>query len=88
MRGYGFKGYWQNKLVSADFAGYTIRKRLFLQFSKEKSLLGTPIKSHDKYGKGYPEWKAVKEVLNLESHGASIFTRKKDFVPKTHRKIV
>lgn len=74
--------------VSADYAGYTIRKRLFMQFSKD-GITAEPVKTHSKDGSGgLLHWLPVKDVLELENHGASIFTRKKDFVRNTHRRIL
>jgi len=85
---YGYEGYWQNKLISADYAGYTIRKRLFLQFSKDPDIIGIPVQTHHKEAEdGLKKWKPVKDVLNLTNHGKSIFGRKKPFVPKSHRRI-
>jgi DNA (cytosine-5)-methyltransferase 1 len=76
--------HFDETLVSADFGGRTIRKRLFLQFSKYKGLLGTPIKTHSKEN---GSWLPVKDVLDLRNYGASIFTRKKPLVANTHRRI-
>lgn len=78
---YKYKGYWKDVLCSADFGGYTIRKRLFIQFSKDENKIGIPQKTTAS------NWKPVKEVLELDNLGSSIFTRKKPFVWKTHRRI-
>ena len=73
-------------LVSADYGGVTIRKRLFLQFSREQ-LIGDPIQTHSKCGVTHIKWRAVKEVLELDNVGKSIFARVRPFVESTHRRI-
>ena len=73
--------------TSADYAGYTIRKRLFMQFSRIP-VLGIPVQTHSAKGGKYKQWLPVKDVLDLNNHGKSIFTRKKPFVPNTHRRIL
>lgn len=79
---YFVPNYYEDVLVSADFGGRTIRKRLFLQFAKNKDLIGIPVKTHTK-----DCWLPVKDVLDLRNYGASIFTRKKPLVENTHKRI-
>lgn len=78
-------------LNSADYGGYTIRTRFFGQFSKDPDLISWPAKTHSKDPKkeknGLKQWKAVKDVLDLEDHGQSIFDRKKPFAKATYERI-
>jgi DNA (cytosine-5)-methyltransferase 1 len=76
-------------LNSADYGGYTIRTRYFGQFSKDSDLIAWPKQTHAKKadpGKGLKQYKAVKDVLDLEDHGRSIF-RKKPLSDKTYERI-
>lgn len=84
---YFHEEYFDELLVAADYGARTIRKRLFLQFSKNHKLIGIPVKTHCKEGKNGKKWLPVKDVLDLTSLGKSIFNRKKPLVPKTHRRI-
>jgi len=85
---YSFKGFYQDSLVSADFGGVTIRKRLFLQFAKTQELIGIPKQTHCKQGVNGTVWKPVRDVLDLTNYGKSILDRKKPLVPKTHKNIL
>ena len=78
---------------SADHGAYTSRERYFGQFAK----IGLPIKwpetTHSKkpdsgglFG-SKAKWKPVREVLDLEDEGRSIFTRKKPLSEKTLERI-
>lgn len=84
---YFSEDYLEDVLVSADYGGRTIRKRLFLQFAKNPDHLATPKQTHCKYGKKGKKWLPVRDILELHDIGDSMFTRKKDFVWKTHRRI-
>lgn len=77
----------EDVLISADYGGVTIRKRLFLQFSKDVNLIGIPVQTHCKSGESLPKWRAVKEVLELDNVGKSIFNRKRPLVPSSHKRI-
>lgn len=79
--------YYDDTLIAADFGGRTIRKRLFLQFSKDARFIGIPVQTHCKNGENGEKWLPVKDVLDLNNHGNSIFTRKKPFVKNTHKRI-
>lgn len=79
--------HYEASLISADYGGVTIRKRLFLQFAKDSSHIGIPQQTHSKSGTEYAQWRAVKEVLEMNNYGNSIFTRKRPFVLATHRRI-
>lgn len=63
---------------SADHGAFQSRKRFFAQFSKPHIPIRWPKSTHDK-----SNYRPVREVLNLKSHGESIFGRKKEFVPAT-----
>ncbi len=69
---------------SADFGAYTSRKRYFAQFVKPKYQIKWPEPTHarkvhktDLFHNGLKPWKPVKEVLQLDKHGESIFNRTK-----------
>lgn len=79
--------HYDDTLISADFGGRTIRKRLFLQFSKEAVEIGYPEPTHSKKGVDLPKWLPVKDVLELDNVGQSIFNRKKPYVSRTHKSI-
>lgn len=79
--------HYDRTLISADYGGVTIRKRLFLQFALDPNHIGTPVQTHSKKDSAFKPWRAVKEVLELDNVGKSIFTRKRPFVSATHRRI-
>jgi DNA (cytosine-5)-methyltransferase 1 len=79
--------YFDEVLMSSDYGGRTIRKRLFLQFAKDSNNIGTPKQTHSKDGSVGAEWLPVRDVLDLSNHGNSIFTRKRRLVEKTHKNI-
>ncbi len=71
-------------LNSADFGARTSRRRYFGIFAKEGIPIAFPSPTHSKNPKnGMKKWRAVREVLDLEDGGASIFDRKKSLVDKT-----
>lgn len=88
----GYVDEWK-QLNAADYGAYTSRNRLFGMFSKEKELIIFPEPTHCKNpstGKMFaaPEkWKPVKEVLDLEDEGNSIFTRIKALSENTLMRI-
>ncbi|WP_228446386.1 DNA cytosine methyltransferase [Chryseobacterium sp. 18068] len=72
-------------LNAADFGAFTSRKRLFIQFNKKSVPIVWPEPTHAKRPKHelfnqFEKWKAVKEVLDLQDEGISIFGRKKNLV--------
>lgn len=84
---FGYRDEWQ-QLNSADFGAYTSRNRLFGCFAKDGLPIHFPAKQYSKKAeKGLPKWKAVKDVLQLEEKGVSIFKRKKPLVEKTLERI-
>lgn len=80
-------------LNSADFGERTSRKRYFGQFVSNELPLKWPKPTHSKnpertlFGQPLPKWKAVKECLDFDNEGQSIFTRKKDLSKKTLQRI-
>jgi DNA (cytosine-5)-methyltransferase 1 len=91
MCSYGYYDKWQ-ELNSADFGAYTSRNRLFGCFAKDGLPIVFPNASHSKKSsKGMfgslNKWKPVKEVLNFEDKGQSIFDRKKPLSDKTFERI-
>lgn len=87
---YGYQ--FDSKLLCcADYGDYTIRTRYFAQFSKDE--IKWPAKTHSRKPKNkglfrsLKEWKPVREVLDLEDHGKSIFERKKPLVENSLKRI-
>lgn len=79
-------------LNSADYGAYTSRRRFFGIFSKNNLPIVWPNPTHSKNGGNtlfgqLDKWKAVKDVLNLEDEGNSIFTREKSLSEKTLERI-
>lgn len=101
MNSLGYYDEWK-QINSADLGAYTSRNRLFGCFAKQGLPIIWPEPTHCKvipkgrknhilqqqmFGRGLQPWKAVKEVLNFEDEGESIFNRKKDLVPATLERI-
>lgn len=81
--------YDYKKLNAADYGAYTSRIRYFGIFSKDKKHISFPAQTHSKNGiNGFEKWKSVKDVLNLEIEGESIFSRKKPLVDATLLRII
>lgn len=94
---FGYYDEWK-QLNAADFGAYTSRNRLFGMFCKERNLITFPEKTHTKINTlkvdnqntlftSLEKWKPVKEVLDLEDDGNSIFIRKKSLSEKTLERI-
>lgn len=92
MQRYGYDYDWRI-LNSADFGAYTSRKRFFGQFARKGLPIAFPIQTYAKNGDEggmfhqYKKWKPVREVLDLDDDGESIFSRKKPLVEKTLERI-
>ncbi len=89
----GYSNKWK-ELNSADYGAYTSRNRLFGCFAKPELSIVWPEATHSKkaqkedlFGSGLKKWKAVKEVLDLEDEGLSIFNRKKPLVDASLERI-
>lgn len=92
MCSYGYQ-YDYQVINSADLGAYTSRERYFGQFAKMGMPIQWPETTHSKkpdvgglFG-AKKKYKAVKEVLDLEDEGTSIFTRKKPLCEKTQERI-
>lgn len=75
-------------LNAADFGAYTSRIQYFAIFSKSPGNISFPEQTHSKNGIGFKKWKAVKDVLELDKEGESIFARKKPLVDATLLRII
>lgn len=92
----GYRDEWK-ELNSANFGAYTSRNRLFGCFVKDGLPIIWPTPTHNKvkgkavkidmFGPSLKPWKAVKEVLNFDDEGESIFNRKKPLSDKTLERI-
>ncbi|MBD5200764.1 MAG: DNA cytosine methyltransferase, partial [Bacteroidales bacterium] len=79
-------------LNAADYGAYTSRKRFFGIFAKKSLPIVFPEQTHSKSGEPglfgtMPKWRAVREVLDFEDEGKSIFTREKPLSEKTLERI-
>ena len=80
-------------LNSANYGAYTSRRRLFIQFAKIGLPIAWPTQTHAKNASDsdlfhvYHKWKPVKDVLELNDTGNSIFTRDKKLCEKTLERI-
>lgn len=89
---YGYN-YDYRILNSANFGAYTSRKRYFGQFAKCGLPIVFPVQTFAKNGdeggmfSQYKKWKAVREVLDLDDEGKSIFAKKKPLCEKTLERI-
>lgn len=92
LQTYGY-GYDHKILNSADFGAYQSRERLFIQFPKKGLPFIWPAQTHSKKGAvnslfDIPKWKPVRDVLDLEDEGRSIFDRKKPLSENTEKRIL
>lgn len=93
---YGYYFDWRI-LNAADYGAYTSRKRFFGQFALHGLPIAFPKATHAKCPAKYEHslfpadnmqpWKPVREVLDLNDEGESIFGRKKPLVDKTLERI-
>ena len=93
---YGYDFDWRI-LNAADYGAYTSRRRYFGQFARHGLPTAFPKATHanctDNYKHSlFPDdtikpWKPVREVLDLNDEGESIFGRKKPLVEKTLERI-
>jgi DNA (cytosine-5)-methyltransferase 1 len=92
IRSFGYDDQWR-QLNSADFGAYTSRNRLFGCFAKPGLPIVWPESTHAKepvinglFG-NQEKWKAVKDVLDFDDEGKSIFNRKKPLVDASLERI-
>ncbi len=89
---YGYRDEWK-EMNSADYGAYTSRNRLFGIFAKEDFPIVWPLPTHSKKpGKGgmfgdLKKWMPVKDVLDFNDEGESIFNRPKPLSDKTLERI-
>lgn len=87
IKDFGFE-YEYRVLNSANYGSYQSRERLFIQFAKHGLPIDWPEATHAKKPtNGLKKWKAVKDVLDLNDEGTSIFGRKKPLVTATLQRI-
>lgn len=93
---YGYYFDWRI-LNAADYGAYTSRKRFFGQFALHGLPIAFPKATHAKCPAKYEHslfpadnmqpWKPVREVLDLNDEGTSIFAKKKPLCEKTLERI-
>lgn len=92
VKSYGYD-YDFRVLNAADFGAYTSRRRFFGQFARYGLPIVFPVQTYAKNGDEggmfhqYKKWKAVREVLDLNEEGTSIFTKRKPLCEKTLERI-
>jgi DNA (cytosine-5)-methyltransferase 1 len=94
MKSLGYNYDWK-ELNSADYGAYTSRKRFFAYFAQIGLPIVWPQATHSKSARkneislfaNLEPWKAVKEVLDLEDKGRSIFERSKPLSEKTLERV-
>lgn len=92
VKNYGYD-YDYRILNAANFGAYTSRKRFFGQFAKCGLPIVFPEQTYAKNGDDgdmfhqYKKWKPVREVLDLNDEGTSIFAKKKPLCEKTLERI-
>ena len=99
VRSYGYDFDWRI-LNAADFGAYTSRKRFFGLFAKKGLPIAFPHQTYAKptvafasqvvgnlFPDQYKPWKPVREVLDLDDDGESIFVRRKPLCEKTLERI-
>jgi len=92
VQGYGYDFDW-HVLNAADFGAYTSRKRFFGLFARKGLPIAFPEQTFAKNGDEggmfhqYKQWRAVRDVLDLEDDGESIFVRRKPLCEKTLERI-
>lgn len=91
MCSYGYIDDWC-EMNSANYGAYTSRNRLFGCFAKHGLPIVWPEPTHSKKSSAgmfgtTKKWKPVKEVLNFEDEGESIFGRKKPLSDRTLERV-
>ena len=92
VRAYGYNYDWR-VLNAADYGAYTSRKRFFGQFAKTGLPIVFPHQTYAKNGddggmfQQYKKWKPVRDVLDLNEEGTSIFGKKKPLCERTLERI-
>ena len=92
MCSYGYR-FESRILNSADYGAYTSRRRFFGMFAKRGIDIVFPEPTHardggeDLFGEQLKPWLPVRDVLDLNDEGASIFDRKRPLVDATLKRI-
>jgi len=92
VKSFGYH-YQYRILNAADYGALTSRKRFFGQFARLGEDIYWPEQTHSEklnsssFGETLKPWRAVKEVLDFNDEGESIFGRKKDLVDATMTRI-
>ena len=92
VKSYGYD-YDFRILNAADFGAYTSRKRFFGQFARYGLPIVFPEQTYAKNGDEggmfhqYKKWKAVRDVLDLNEEGTSIFAKRKPLCERTLERI-
>lgn len=91
VKNYGYE-FEHRILNAADFGAYTSRKRFFGIFAKKSYPIIFPEATHSKLGGSglfgsISRWNPVRDVLDLDDEGTSIFNRKKPLAEKTLERI-
>lgn len=97
VMGYGYDYDWRI-LNAADYGAYTSRRRFFGQFARKGLPIVFPRQTHAKraevdavldtlFPDQYKPWNAVRDVLDLQDEGTSIFGKKKPLCEKTLERI-
>ncbi len=89
IKSLGYK-FDSKNINAADYGAYTSRNRFFAQFAKRNLPISWPEQTHAKkvnknagLFRSLKPWKKVKDILNLEDQGKSIFNRKKPLCDNT-----
>lgn len=91
VKRYGYN-YEYRIMNAADYGAYTSRKRFFGIFAKHGLPIVFPKQTHSRKAEqtlfdNLQQWKPVREVLDLEDEGNSIFDRRKPLAEKTLERI-
>lgn len=87
VKSYGYR-FDHRILNAADYGAYTSRKRFFGIFAKGHLPLVWPVATHSKTADdNLKNWKPVKDVLDFDDEGKSIFGRKKSLVDASLKRI-
>ncbi len=92
MCSYGYR-FESRILNSADYGAYTSRRRFFGMFAKRSIDIVFPEPTHardggdDLFGEQLKPWLPVRDVLDLNDEGTSIFDRKRPLVDATLKRI-
>lgn len=91
VKGYNYN--FQHRILdAADYGAFTSRKRFFGIFAKSDFPIVFPEPTHTRKPTNnlfsvLKKWRPVREVLDLQDEGDSIFSRKKPLVEATHERI-